>query len=172
MSLSPINWCVSIVDSAGRALPQFQRVFNSLINFGPSITQDDNNQLSLSRGGDFYNSGQVITSTSYTDVSPIGPIVTQETGTSALVIICATATNVGSIEEFALISIDVSGATTMAPTDNNGTSCRMPVAAQASLTRAIILTGLTPGANTFTLKYRVTGSSYNISQQSMIVIPL
>lgn len=111
-------------------------------------------------------------STSYTDLATSGPAVTVTTGASALVMVGARSTNTTtSTENF--MSYAVSGATTDAAADARAliwyaTSSAPNLRAMA----ANLHTGLTPGSNTFTAKYKVgsgTGSWFN---RHLIVIPL
>lgn len=172
MSFNPLDWRIAIVDAMGRPTQAFQQLFNSLINFGPSIKQDSNNQVSINVDSSTISSGQNISSTTYVDVSPAGPSVKVVTNTSALVLFGATGTNTGGTSGFCVISPAISGATTIAASDINGTSTSVPAGQQGSMFRVLVISGLTPGNNTFTLKYRVSASSYNMAQQSLTVIPL
>lgn len=99
---------------------------------------------------------QTTTSTSYTDLATVGPAVTVTTGTSALVTVGAQIQN--STANFtAYMSWAVSGATTSAAVD-----ARAAAVANANLilaSRVFLMTGLTPGSNTFTAKYKVNGAS-------------
>ena len=97
---------------------------------------------------------QSTASGSYTDLSTAGPSVAIQTGTKARVFVSAFMAN-NTVGGGAAMSFAVSGATTAAANDVN--------AAQVSYTNVVntgvahsfesLVTGLTPGVNTFTAKY-------------------
>jgi hypothetical protein len=124
------------------------------------------NSLSLDPSGGFPASAtatvatsQTTTSTSYTDLATAGPAVTVTTGTKALVIFSAQSSN-SSLGSTNSTSFAVSGATTIAASDSYKTQFDSPLATYLQQqTQGIILTGLTAGSNTFTLKYKVTSST-------------
>jgi hypothetical protein len=102
------------------------------------------------------------TSSTYVDLATVGPTVTMTTGTS---VVCHMFANVVATAGSggAAISVAVSGATTVAASDspgaNGGGWATVSAAAAFNyvMAGAVIFTGLTPGVNTFTLKYRVAG---------------
>jgi len=100
------------------------------------------------------------TSTTYTDLATVGPSVTMTTGTSVLVIFTAGAAKPGGSANTSLVSVAVSGATTVAATDGNSGSASPPAAGFVfAIPGMVVLTGLTAGSNTFTLKYRLDGGT-------------
>jgi hypothetical protein len=106
------------------------------------------------------NTSQTVASASYSDLSTVGPEVTLQTGTKALVTICATAQS--SFNNYMWISFAVSSATTIAAADDNGSWFREFSAAGGmggSISRTLLVTNLTAGSNKFTMKYR--GSTTN-----------
>jgi len=103
---------------------------------------------------------QATTSTSFTDLATVGPTVTLTTGTS---VVCHAYARVvpGSAAGSPVISVAVSGATTIAASDSIGangggsTYVSTPNAGYSyNMGASFVFTGLTPGSNTFTLKYR------------------
>lgn len=117
---------------------------------------------------------QVTNSTSYTDLSTAGPSVTLTTGTKALVIVTSRI-SVSTSNNYGYHSYAVSGATTIAASDSVAVLSTYPDsngdARQSSASR---LTTLNAGSNTFTSKYRFTGSgsgSY-FQAREIIVIDL
>lgn len=111
---------------------------------------------------------QATTSTTYTDLATVGPAVTVTTGTSALVIVGAQILN-STAAITAFMSFAVSGATTSAAVDAG----RAVGVANANLilaSRAFLMTGLTPGSNTFTAKYKVNGASTGTFQDRYIIV--
>jgi hypothetical protein len=110
------------------------------------------------------------TSTSFTaslSGSPgTNPSVTVTTGTTALVIVtCELWNNTGGNGSIA--SVAVSGATTVSAADALGASNAITTAVGSS--RTYVATGLTAGNNTFTMQYRVGGSTGNFRYRSLVV---
>jgi hypothetical protein len=71
----------------------------------------------------------------------------------------------------AFMSVAVSGATTVAASDANSLRVAGNDAVRASATA--LITGLTPGSNTFTAKYKQVGSgTATFSDRNIVVIPL
>ncbi|MER5252892.1 hypothetical protein [Streptomyces sp. NPDC002855] len=99
---------------------------------------------------------ETTTSTTFTDLATVGPEVTVNTGTMAFVVIgCALGNAVGATGD-AMMTYAISGTTTVAASDNSEVARligdRNNFRYRAS--RASMVTGLTPGDNTFTAKYR------------------
>jgi hypothetical protein len=111
---------------------------------------------------------QGTTSTSYTDLATAGPAVTLTTGTKALIAI--TTSQEASLAGYnTYTGFAVSGATTIAADDTRGT--RLKTGAQVST--VYLLTTLTAGSNTFTLKYKAeSGSTANFLNREIAVIDL
>lgn len=116
------------------------------------------------------------TSTSFTDLdgpAAVGPSVTLTTGSQALVFYHAQCLNSGAGS--ARASVEVSGASTIATADNrsiatfgiadNGLGASTVVHYAAGL-------ALTPGSNTFTMKYRVSSGTGTFDDRRLIVMPL
>lgn len=123
--------------------------------------------------------GQTITTTestaslSYIDLSTVGPAVTITTNTSVLISMSGVVFRSSGTGNTAYISVAVSGATTIAANDTNAVSGVEAVAvSNVSLARTFILTGLTPGSNTFTLKYKVDGGNYSFLNRSLVITVL
>jgi hypothetical protein len=115
---------------------------------------------------------QGTTSISYTDLTTVGPSVTVTTGTMALVIVSAEMWN--STSAFAaLMAFAVSGATTRAGADAEALRHQSGTASEeAAASRMTLVTGLTPGSNTFTAKYRANGGTAQFLNRAITVIPL
>jgi hypothetical protein len=116
------------------------------------------------------------TSTTYADLTTVGPSVTVQTGTSAIVAISSwvgnATTNIGSAFTYA-----VSGATTLSPSSNWG--CVIDGVAGGNQSRLGVVhmrNDLNPGTNTFVMKYLTQagssspGASFN--NRHLVVIPL
>lgn len=116
---------------------------------------------------------QSTTFTSYTDLTTAGPAVTVTTGARALVIMSAQFEN-NTAGSYAAMNFQVSGATTRAAVENERLTARSATVDQAfSVSRVVVVTGLTAGSNTFTSKYKVIGGgSGTFAYRHLIVIPL
>lgn len=115
---------------------------------------------------------QTTVSTTYADLTTAGPSVTVTTGTAALVWLNAALGNdtAGARSEAAYA---VSGATTVAETALN--SIFTDAHSISRLIRCGVLvhqSGLTPGSNTFTMRYRVGSNTGIFSTRSITVLPL
>ena len=114
-------------------------------------------------------------STTFVDLTTVGPAVTVTTGTKALVFTTAQlSSNTAGASNNA--SYAVSGASTVAASVAGGVAFRSAVINQdARISVADLVSGLTPGSNTFTMKYAVgaapagTGSFQN---RAITVLPL
>jgi len=126
---------------------------------------------SFNTGYAYTNGGEATTSTSYTNLTTTTS-VTVTTGTKALVSIAANIETVASGEPY--VSFAVSGATTVAASDDYSGFCFNSAASmQVTSGRAIVLTGLTAGSNTFTLKYRnVSGTSITFRRRGISIVDL
>lgn len=115
---------------------------------------------------------ETTTSTSYTDLSfTVGAAVTVQTGTAALVLLSASFFN--SAAAHCYTSFAVSGATTLAASDSNGffRPVGAGIGAAERHNATIPVTGLTPGANTFTMKYKVGAGTGSWTDRRIHVIP-
>ena len=98
------------------------------------------------------------------------PTVTLSTGTKALVTISARISSAGN---YHFVGCAVSGATTLAATDANSATIGAISAANSAST-TFLLTGLTAGSNTFTMRYRCNVSasgSYDYRKLTVVGIP-
>lgn len=115
---------------------------------------------------------ETTTSTTYTDLATVGPTVTTTTGPNALICITSGVSNntAGGITK---TGFDISGATTVAAQDVFSFGATSGVANnfyQGSL--AMIFTGLTPGSNTFLMKYKTQAAgTAAFSSRRLSVIP-
>lgn len=117
---------------------------------------------------------QTTTSNTYTDLATAGPAVTVTTGTMALVMISCTSLN-DTIDGFANMSVDISGATTVAASDNNAVGFQNGKASMDySASWGKLFTGLTAGSNVFTAKYTRSSAAVGtatFSRRYISVIP-
>lgn len=111
---------------------------------------------------------QTETSTSYDDLSTPGPAVTVTTGTSARVTVTARIKNSGV--NLTRMSFAISGATTVAADDTRSLEHEGTNWMRASATYTV--TGLTPGSNTFTAKYKVAAGTGTFEDREILVEPI
>jgi hypothetical protein len=111
--------------------------------------------------------------TTYGDLATPGPAVTIVTGAAALVTITCQAYSTTNADRN-YIGFAISGATTRVAVDTQALHIQThTVAWPFQISAVYVATALTPGSNTFTLKYRQNGASVgNYSNRSITVIPL
>ena len=112
------------------------------------------------------------TSTSYTPLlsgESTACSVTLVTGTTALISISAQVSNSG-VNGATFMCFSVSGATTVAASDNTGLAVTSATAnAACSLVRTFVYTSLNAGTNTFTLNYQVSAGTGNYTHRAITV---
>jgi hypothetical protein len=113
---------------------------------------------------------ETTTSTSYTDLTTIGPAVTVETGPMALVLVHGSIENTGAGSS--RMAYEVTGDSSIAPADNRGIGT-FGVAGVGIVASGVALhDDLTPGTNTFTAKYRVASGTGTFQSRRIVVFPL
>jgi hypothetical protein len=121
----------------------------------------------------FVSTGESTTSITYANLAT-SQSVTLTTGTKVLVLL-STTFQMDNINNgaFSFMSVDVSGATTIAASDSNAVACRSMIAnaVTSRLGVAAFLT-CTAGSNTFTLKFKQPGFTGTFSNRQLIVIDL
>jgi hypothetical protein len=144
----------------------------SLLNLSGSATiaVEQGSSDGLCSAGAVTNPDETTASSSYTDLATFGPSVTLVTGTTAEIWFSAL-TYRNSTGTTSYMTIAVSGATTIAAADVNASAYAYALAnAYAPLSRCIIMTGLTPGSNTFTAKYKNDSSATVHFQYRTLVV--
>lgn len=112
------------------------------------------------------------TSTSYVDLSTVGPSVTVSCGSTVLISIysslqCVTASALPHM------SYAISGSTTVSATDATAVSFQNATAGQsARIGMTFLRTGMTPGSNTFTAKYKTSSGTGSFADRRITVVPL
>jgi len=103
---------------------------------------------------------QSTSSTTYTNLSTVGPTVTVATGTVAMVHYAARVSNNQNGSPI-LFSVAVSGATSISASDDWAVLVEHDSSSSdsSSVGRTHLFTGLTPGNNTFTMRYRGEGTA-------------
>lgn len=120
------------------------------------------------------NTDESTASTSYTDLATVGPSVTVTTGTQALAVISSESyiSSGGTQASTCRTSVEISGASSVAATDDTCVCRSGNSGDRYQMSRAVLVTGLTAGSNTFTLKYRVSASTGNFTRRNIAVLPL
>jgi hypothetical protein len=124
----------------------------------PSWQAPAGNNLNANRT--YVTTQESTTSSSYTDLTT-SQAVTLTTGTKALVALSCRTLNGSTASINMGISFAVSGATTVTAADQYGTLQFYGAAtnAQFAVSSAVVITGLTAGSNTFTMKFKSNGSN-------------
>lgn len=118
------------------------------------------------------SASQTTTSTTYASLLTAGPAVTATTGARALVFGQAFMSS-NSIGQKSWISCAVSGASTVAATDTTAAEFQVYGSnAESRQAFATLFKSLTPGANTFTMQYRVSAGTTTYGDRELIVVAL
>jgi hypothetical protein len=115
---------------------------------------------------------ETTTSTSYTALTTAGPAITCTTRTKALVFFGAKLENT-TVDVSAFVSVAVSGATTIAASDE--WCLTLDGAAAANANRwgmAKLFDNLTAGSNTFTLQYKVAANTGTFADRDIAVVAM
>lgn len=111
---------------------------------------------------------QSTASAAYVDLGTVGPTVTIDTGTAAKVSLAAGIFNSGANATY--MGFAVSGATTRAAADSETVQNAATTGTRTGIT--VYVTGLTPGVNVFTAKYRVVAGTGSYYDRNIIVEPV
>lgn len=118
------------------------------------------------------NTSQSTASTSYVDLATPGPSLSVATGTIAIVSFAASQAN-NTLNSACLCSVAVSGASSVAASDD---WCILSDGVQAGnfvrYGMTHVFTGLTPGTNIFTMKYRAGSNTASFQAREISIIPL
>lgn len=124
-------------------------------------------------GSEFIADTEATSSVAYTDLTTIGPTVTRSIGPSgsALVTVTCFVFN-GTLGAVNWMGYEVSGATSLVASDDRALALHsMVVNGQGRISVVTHQTGLTPGVNTFTAKYRVNAGTGTYLNRQLIVTP-
>jgi len=112
-------------------------------------------------------------SSAFTDLDTFGPSVTVDTGPYALVLTHCQVENDGAGSAYA--GVEVTGASSIAPALNRAINVFNSADTRVGAGTAVLYAGgllLTPGSNTFTMKYRVSSGTGTFADRRIIVMPL
>ena len=110
----------------------------------------------------------------YINLATVGPSITVTTGSSVLVSISCNMSDPLNDANVGFMSFEVSGVTSIPAADENAiTMGFLSISKEgASVSRMFKLTGLTPGSNTFTAKYKSNESRITFRNRDIVVFPL
>lgn len=134
----------------------------------------DNMSFAASAASQTILTNEGTTSTSFTDLATVGPTVSIVTGTKALVIIGGGLVN-NTASTDCIMGFQVSGASSVTAADTAALHCGPGGAASffpLQSSYVVAQTGLTPGTNVFTAKYRASADTANFQNRVLSVIPL
>lgn len=121
------------------------------------------------------NTAENTSSGSYVDLTTVGPNVTlTSVGIQAMVIFrAATFASVGTVDatRYSAFSFEVSGATTTAAADGN--AVMTPIVSNVGYGYAytgVQIVTITPGTNTYRMKYKMTGGNAAVFQNRRIMV--
>lgn len=120
------------------------------------------------------NATDTTSSTTFVDLdNTAGPTVTAFTGSSALVVVGARiGGNTAGTTNSTKMSWQCDGATTIAAANEWSTGVvSLGTSGVVYASRAYLATALTPGLNTFTAKYSVSGGTGTYQYRSLLVMP-
>jgi hypothetical protein len=179
-----VAWTTPLTAVANSALTAAQwnaSVRDNLLETGPGkataagaflVTTGANAIAARTIGFATVGTSQTTASTGYVNLATAGPSVTLTTGTSALCFISVQCQNSVANAQ-SKVSIEVTGATSLTAGDGSewigdGNPADQPV----SYTRIQPYNGtLTPGSNTFTLKYKVGSGTGTFAERDLVVLP-
>lgn len=111
-------------------------------------------------------------STSFTDLATIGPTVTVTTGPFAMAFYHAQIENDGA--GFTYAGLEVSGATSIAAALNRTVNVSGAAGTRIGAGTTVLYEAglaLTPGSNTFTMKYRVSSGTGTFADRRLYIMP-
>lgn len=119
---------------------------------------------------------QTTTSVSYADLATVGPAVTAAIGANGMALVVVSGWTSDTIATaMNYMAFTVSGATTIAALDTYAANIRVVDnigGAINQITASYLVTGLTPGSNTFTAKYKTNAGTATFADRKITVIPL
>lgn len=123
---------------------------------------------------DTINTQETTTNTSYTNLTTVGGTCASVVSDVRVIVWWTVQSNTATVSTESISSIDISGATTTAPSDNYCTDVQQPSTGTAfldvSVARTVRLT-VTAGSNTYTMKYRTTGGTATFRRRSIVTLP-
>lgn len=165
-SLSAAQWNASVRDNLNETAPAKATTAGGVI-----VTTGLNAIAQRIIGTDYISNNETTATTTYGALATTGPSVTVTSGARALLMLSCGGYN-STVGGTGYMSIDVTGATTIAVADVKG--YRVTSSTSGAVTQATYVyyeTGLTPGSNVFTAKYRAVSGTQGFTDRRLTVFP-
>lgn len=135
------------------------------------VTAGVNSVIQRTPSSDTINTSQTTTSTSYVDLTTVGPTCSSVVSDVRVIVWMTCQLNNSGASNESIASVAVSGATTIAGDDNVSLDNQSASAfSDITACRAVRLT-VTAGTNTYKMVYRVTAGTGTFRRRSMVVLP-
>lgn len=110
------------------------------------------------------------TTASFGDLATVGPSVTVNTGTKAIIVITCQLSN-NTVSQYARVSYQVSGATSISPSFVHALAWQNAGTTQQMACSYVTYQNLNTGFNTFTMKYYASGGTATFQRRRILVLP-
>lgn len=168
-TLTSAQWNASVRDNLLTTAPALATAAGNLF-----VSNGANSIAQRIPSSDTVNTQETTTNTSYTNLTTVGPTCSSVISDVRVIVWWTVQSNTATVSTESLSSIDVSGATTTAPSDNYCTDVQQPSTGTAfldvSVSRVVRLT-VTAGTNTYQVKYRVTGGTGTFKRRTIVTLP-
>lgn len=166
-ALTAAQWNASVRDNLLETAPGISSAAGSIF-----VSSGTNVIAQRTVSSDTIETVQTTTSTSYTDLATTGPLIVNIT-TGALALLMYSAYMSNSTTNTSYVGWDISGSTSVSTSDNTALRFQSGIADQALRSSNVRrLTGLTPGTQTVTLRYRCSGTTSTFANRHIIVMGL
>lgn len=165
----------AVADSVFTAAQFNSSVRDNLNETGPAIATEASRVI-MTDGANSLTEGQILddivetqettTSSSYTDLSTVGPEITMTTRSRVFCFINANCLNSDAANSYA--SLEVSGASSITASDTRGVVVDLEAGNNVRCGVCTLL-AVTPGSNTFTMKYRVQSGTGTFKNRRLII---
>lgn len=167
-ALTAAQWNASVRDNLAETVPaKATAAGNIFVSTGPNVVAQ------RIPSSDTVNAAETTTSTSYVNLSSSGPTCSSVVSDTRVIAWWAAQLNNSAASGEAKSSIDISGSTTTAATDNYCLDVQSPASGgfvDVCSARVVRLT-VTAGTNTYQMKYRVTAGTGTFRNRTLVVLP-
>lgn len=112
------------------------------------------------------------TSTSFADLTTVGPAITTTTSNRAILMLCCNLQNNTVASSLCMMGVDITGASTVSAADADSLIYETSATTtELQMAYVNVYNGLTPGVNTFTAKYRVSAGTGVFGRRRIVVLP-
>ena len=169
-TLTAAQWNASVRDNLLMTAPALATAAGNFF-----VSTGANSLAQRVPSSDTVNTTETTTSTSYVNLTTAGPTCSAVVSDIRVIVWWAVQSNSNAISTESISSIDVSGATTTAASDNYCTDVQQPASGSAfvdiSVSRMVRLT-VTAGSNTYQVKYRIAGTgTASFRRRSIVTLP-